>query len=56
MGKFADLGEGQGCGDASKIVNIIWKWLQPEDEGNLPAKVAGNLGHPRGGSGLSTYP
>ena len=43
------------CLETLKKVNLGRKWVQMEDEGNPPVKVAGGLGRPFGGSGLAKF-
>ena len=64
MARSGDLGwagsgiwaRGEGL-ERSKEVNLGRKWVETEDEGKiLLCKVAGALGRPFGGSGLSRVP
>ena len=51
MSGFADLGEGEGLETSPKGASSRWKMRE-----NPPVKVAGGLGRPFGGSGVSTPP
>ena len=51
-----DLGESGGFGDVDKTESQKENCSKQKTKENPPVKVAGGLGRPFGGSGLSTYP